>query len=432
MARAAASEAIPEPGVPHSAVDGKRDAVARVFDLTALLRLRSRIGWTLAAPFLLQVPIVLGEGIQLAAARHHGWSLISTAVVAGLISLVLLHRFWRQQPIVRRAYLALALPFLPWVWVALVQPGVEIWLLLLLLGVAQMLFPGIPLLAAIAALKRTPTFETARGVDRVLQDRSVWRGIRFDLERRAGRVMPMRAAATVLFGSALFGLAINLVAPGCGLLWSALSFAGGAALWRRARRHSTPRANEIRELDRRPPILLLRSFNDDNLDVDPGALRELDLPRLAAEYLNGIGPVVALPAQNERLQRIGPYRVDLEGKSWTEVIQRLVSEAAMIVLICGRSEGLAWELDLVMQPAPMRKTVILFPSVDPEELARRWTFLASIERFPALPVLRSIDPNRLLLARVIDESTLDIVTANAKGRKSYVAALAALTAELPA
>ena len=223
-----------------------------------------------------------------------------------------------------------------------------------------------------------------------------------------------------------------LVIPGCGLLLAVVLGAAALGLWRRAKRHSTPRANEVRELDRRPPILLLRSFVDDELQVEQSDLLDLDLPRLIAEYLNVVGPVIALPPVDERLQRVGPYRVDLQGKSWTEAISSLISEACAIVMICGRSEGLAWELSHVTQPSIARKTTFFFPSVDPEELTRRWTFLTSDNRFPALTALRSIDPNRLVLARSLDTHTLDVVTADQRDKRSYAAALAKLALELRA
>jgi hypothetical protein len=45
-----------------------------------------------------------------------------------------------------------------------------------------------------------------------------------------------------------------------------LGIASGLAsvvIYRRARRYSAPSAGEVRESDRRPPVLLLRSFDDD-------------------------------------------------------------------------------------------------------------------------------------------------------------------------
>ena len=246
---------------------------------------------------------------------------------------------------------------------------------------------------AIGALKRTTTFETALRVDRDLQDGRARRRIGSSSAHR-DKVASLRFLASVLFGGALLGLAINLLIPGCGLLLAVVFGAAALGLWRRAKRHSTPRANEVRELDHRPPILLLRSFVDDELSVE-GDLLDLDLPRLIAEYLNVVGPVIALPAVKERLQRVGPYRVDLQGKSWTEAVSSLISEAVAIVMICGRSAGLAWELSHVTQPSIARKTIFFFPSVDPEELTRRWMFLTSDNRFPALAGAQEHRPQSL-------------------------------------
>ncbi len=428
-ARAAPSEGDHKAALADSVNDENGDVIARVFDLTALLSVRRRMRFTVALPLVFLFPIVVGTLLELVLVDDR-WPLAVAGVVTGIGLGLLIHRFWRRHAIPSRAYLALSLSVLPYLWVELLQASWEVGLLLALLGVGQLLFLGIPLLAAIGALKRTTTFETALRVDRDLQDGRARRRIGSSSAHR-DKVASLRFLASVLFGGALLGLAINLLIPGCGLLLAVVFGAAALGTWRRAKRHSTPRANEVRELDHRPPILLLRSFVDDELSVE-GDLLDLDLPRLIAEYLNVVGPVIALPAVKERLQRVGPYRVDLQGKSWTEAVSSLTSEAVAIVMICGRSSGLAWELSHVTQPSIARKTIFFFPSVDPEELTRRWMFLMSDNRFPALAALRSIDPNRLVSARCLDTHTLEVVTADQRDKRSYAAALAMLALELRA
>ncbi len=428
LARAAPAAGDQNAALADSVSDENGDVIARVFDVTELLSVRRRIRFTVALSLVFLFPIVVGTLVELL--RDDRWPLAVAGVVTGIALGVVIHRFWCRQPIPSRAYLALPLSVLPYLWVKLFQPSSQLGLLLALLGVGQVLFLGIPLLSAIVALKRTTTFETALRVDRDLQDGRARRRIKSSSAHR-DKVASMRFFASVLLGGALLGLAVNLLIPGCGLLLAVLFGSAALGLWRRAKKHGTPRANEVRELDRRQPILLLRSFVDDDLSVE-GDLLDLDLPRLIAEHLNVIGPVIALPAVNERLQPVGPYRVDLQGKSWTEAISSLISEACAIIMICGRSEGLAWELSHVTQPSIARKTTFFFPSVDPEELTRRWMFLTSDNRFPALAALKSIDPNRLVSARSLDARTLDVVTADQRDKKSYAAALAKLALELRA
>ena len=421
LARAAPAEG-EKAALADSVSDENGGVVARVFDVTELLSVRRRIRFTVALSLVFLLPIVVGTLVELLGDDR--WPLAVAGVATGIALGVLIHRFWCRRSIPSRAYLALPLFVLPYLWVKLFQPSSQLGLLLALLGVGQVVLLGIPLLSAVVALKRTTTFETALRVDRDLQNSRARRRLESSSAHR-DRVASMRFFASVLLGGAVLGLALNLVIPGCGLLLAVVLGAGALGLWRRAKRHSTPRANEVRELDRRPPILLLRSFVDDESSVE-GDLLDLDLPRLIAEYLNVVGPVIALPAVNERLQPVGPYRVDLQGKSWTEAISSLISEACAIIMICGRSEGLAWELSHVTQPSIARKTTFFFPSVDPEELTRRWMFLTSDNRFPALAALKSIDPNRLVSARSLDRQTLDVVIADQRDKRSYAAALAKL------
>src|SRR4030095_11605647 len=87
----------------------------------------------------------------------------------------------------------------------------------------------------------------------------------------------------------------------------------GILLWRRARRHASLDAREVQEKDRAPPVVLLRAFADDELEMS--GLPELmwspptTMSWVAAERLASIGPVVAVGGAGEAPPPLCTYRV---------------------------------------------------------------------------------------------------------------------------
>jgi hypothetical protein len=413
-------------------------------DLDSLLRLRHRIAWALGTPaafvssFVVVILVLLVD--PWVGHSPRAIAVVCFASIGGLFAGFWLWRHaqgaWRRRPPVARAYVVAASTTLSYL-ILLVSclllaplPGDPIGLatpIAILLVLVQLPLCW-SLLSAIRGFERSASFASACVVDGVLQEMIGKGGVRSMLGRRKSLILLLRLLALPFAVAAALGVLANLVLPGCAMLLAIAAAAGASFLWRRARRHGTPRAEEIRALDRRPPVLLLRSFVDDHLQVDKNDLSELDVSRLVAERLNFLGPVIAPPSTTESLPPVGPYRVDLQGRDWKEVVALLVSDAVAVVLIFGRSAGLAWELDHILKGSAIAKTAILIPPVDPEELARRWSTLADRQWQPAIATLSSVDPTRLLIAQLTNSGALRTITAGARNKRSYSAALAALVA----
>ena len=179
-----------------------------------------------------------------------------------------------------------------------------------------------------------------------------------------------------------------------------LGIGGAVGVWVQARRHAMPSASEILATDTRAPVLLLRSFADDDFVLTTWSWAEKTLTRLVSEYFNGVGPVIKVPPRREKLPEVGPYAVDpLRDDEWFDEVRKLVRTASVVVVLVGRSPGIIAELTMLCDEGALGKTRLLFPPVRGDELVTRWeSFNELIEKLSALAPLRGIDYRQLRAA----------------------------------
>ena len=204
----------------------------------------------------------------------------------------------------------------------------------------------------------------------------------------------------------------------------------GAAIylaWRRlARGRVWPTEQEIAARDDRPPILLLRSFVDDEIAL-PTVGPEQSIAEWAARQFNRIGPVIALATPGERGGRVGPYRVELVDLDWQNAVATRIDKSRFVVVLFGVTQGLMWELQQIVTQHAEHRAFIVFPPIRPLEVARRWQQLdAAVQRMPSLGGLFHVDPCRIRFAHVGHGNALTTITCAFKSRTAYEVALAAL------
>jgi hypothetical protein len=205
-------------------------------------------------------------------------------------------------------------------------------------------------------------------------------------------------------------------------------FAGSFAVW--LRRKLARRGQEARQVDPRPPVVLLRSFGDDMLKVGPGERwttlanwqrRGMTFERVLTRELTPFGPVIAIGRPGESLAPLGAARDYVGDDIWQDEVARRMNEAQLIVFVAGESEGLAWELHRVRRLGLMHKLVIVFPPVD--DISRRWNTLRGRHRESqefALP--EAVDP-RKTLALVYQADGTPVAIVGKRGEWSYETAL---------
>ncbi|HSP28523.1 MAG TPA: hypothetical protein VLN74_08240, partial [Ilumatobacteraceae bacterium] len=154
--------------------------------------------------------------------------------------------------------------------------------------------------------------------------------------------------------SDLFGLAprtVGVVFAIGGLLMVAL----GAVLWRVARALGRARVTDVLRRDPRPPVLYLRSFDDDAvpLPIIASARRPLfeffsirgadPFEECVAWELDSYGPVIAVGKPGGSLASLGAAREHLADDTWRDEVAERMNSAGWIVLAPGETAGLAWE-----------------------------------------------------------------------------------------
>lgn len=174
------------------------------------------------------------------------------------------------------------------------------------------------------------------------------------------------------------------------LLALAISGAGavvalaGTAVLRAGRARARADAAEARQADRRPPVLYLRSFDDDHLDL-PSVLStrrpftELFTLRTSDPFEEGIawelatyGPVTAVARPGHDLDTLGAAREHLPTETWQVEVAERMAGARAIVIVPGTTLGLQWEIGEVVSGGHLPKTIFVMPPVAPEELRTRW------------------------------------------------------------
>lgn len=145
-----------------------------------------------------------------------------------------------------------------------------------------------------------------------------------------------------------------------------------------------PPASEVLRRDPRPLVLYLRSFKDDHLKIRVGGPRRrswLDSfahPRVdrfeevLAWNLWQFGPVVALGLPGQKLPPLGAARATLSDQSWRQEIEQWMRQAQVIVVVLGRSEGLAWEISRLVALDIWYKAILVIPPAAENEVRQRW------------------------------------------------------------
>jgi hypothetical protein len=215
------------------------------------------------------------------------------------------------------------------------------------------------------------------------------------------------------------------------------------AIGRAARARAMPTAQQMAMFDRRPPILYLRSFLDDDLRIRTrrsarrGFLGNLTSIQLLAvlvrtrERFEEIlvwqlwlhGPVIAVGDPVRRKFRLGSPRFYLSNDRWADEIQPLMSSARFVVMVLGRTEGVAWELQCLGRLGLANKLLIVLPPVADDEAQARSRSFSQIATQAGLPSPPDQFDHALTAVLSPDGSTWQTVSSKHRDECSYEIAL---------
>jgi len=178
------------------------------------------------------------------------------------------------------------------------------------------------------------------------------------------------------------------------------------AIWlaRRARSLAQLSAIEAQRRSSKPPLLFLRSFQDDERfrvgtyifgSVLSAKLGGVALEEVLVSVLQEDGPVIAIGRPGERGRPIGAARSYHSDDEWQAVIEERIEFAQCIVALVGPTENIAWEFTRVRHLEATRKLLLIFPITRWDALVDRWARFATAfpdfnKAFRAL-IVREID-----------------------------------------
>ena len=158
----------------------------------------------------------------------------------------------------------------------------------------------------------------------------------------------------------MFSVVFGVVLIGTGL--------AAYMIYDRGEQHLQQTADEKMATDPRAPILYLRSFENDE-DVS-------SYEQTLAAILEEVGPFVAIGRPGDKLPPLGASRRYIAGDDWQSHVIDLMNRSAAVILVAGKTEGLAWEMSQCLQRLDPRYLLVLVPSDEETYEA----FRSSVER----------------------------------------------------
>ena len=164
----------------------------------------------------------------------------------------------------------------------------------------------------------------------------------------------------------------------------------GFWLQRYSRRYRMLSAEEATQQDSRRPILILRSFEDDMLEVERDSegviekVRQLTGSRgpvfeeAVAEALSAFGPVIAIGKPGEKLPALGAAREYVSHDEWQERAVELISRSSIVTVVLGKGQWLQWEIKKLVELGGLDKALVVFPPVKSNKLVERWKIVGPL------------------------------------------------------
>lgn len=158
----------------------------------------------------------------------------------------------------------------------------------------------------------------------------------------------------------------------------------GYLVLREAKKYSVQGGESILKNDSRPPVLYLRSFNDEVEDrsmvkyvksISTSNKKDLALTMPSVGFreqdamgyvFRKIGPYIALGKPGETLPELGSSKIYVPNESWQNTIRDFFRKSKLIIFRAGKTEGLKWELQELVQTVTPRKVAMILPVKDEE------------------------------------------------------------------
>jgi hypothetical protein len=148
----------------------------------------------------------------------------------------------------------------------------------------------------------------------------------------------------------------------------------GFFLLLRARRYFQVNADSLLAVDRRSPVLFLRSFGDDERQQYASsrrALLDFSLETRLANHFHRFGPFIAIGSPTETVPQLGAARVLLSDDQWQSRVLDWMKAASVIIMYCGTTQWVNWELRQVIASGRATSLILMFPEIKGWRSSRR-------------------------------------------------------------
>jgi hypothetical protein len=134
----------------------------------------------------------------------------------------------------------------------------------------------------------------------------------------------------------------------------------------RERRYFQVSADSLLAVDKRRPILFLRSFTDDERQRygnSQRALLDFSLETRLANHFYHFGPFIAIGSPKDTVPEPGAARVLLTDDEWQTRVLGWMESASLIVMYCGTTKWVNWELQKIIERGWSTSLILMIPEV---------------------------------------------------------------------
>jgi hypothetical protein len=178
----------------------------------------------------------------------------------------------------------------------------------------------------------------------------------------------------------------DAVFPAIAGVVSLFAGAAGVFLFYRGRRLQAVNGWALMQRDQRPPVLYLRSFQQDDPDAESfwktvfetanrvwtggflglAGLNRPNEERALSNVMSRVGPFIAIGRPNEKLPTLGAARIYVSDNEWQKVVEELLLKARMVILRASQTPGFCWEVERVATSVSPDKVLIWLPFDGPK------------------------------------------------------------------
>lgn len=147
-----------------------------------------------------------------------------------------------------------------------------------------------------------------------------------------------------------------------------------------ARRYFQVSADALLAVDKRAPVLFLRSFDDDEklrFASANRALLDFSLETRLANHFHRFGPFVAIGSPKEKMPQLGAARVLLPDEQWQSRVLDWMRAASLVIMYSGKTQWVNWELRQVIASDTATRLLLLIPEIKGWRRAKRAADLAT-------------------------------------------------------